>query len=141
MTTTIRRFLQVGSSALRAAHGVSVRTLDVESVWNEHRLSGLGFRVWPWSNKFPPVSLSPAQPTNATYLRIYLDKVPRTGEQGRSRMTSPGTMTLVELQKLVAESKGEWEHLEFKKTTGELHGGMETLCASSTAWAGKSCSG
>jgi predicted HTH transcriptional regulator len=38
-------------------------------------------------------------------------------------------MTLVELQKLVAESKGEWEHLEFKKTTGELHGGMETLCA------------
>ena len=38
-------------------------------------------------------------------------------------------MTLVELQKLVAESKGEWVHLEFKKTTGELHGGMETLCA------------
>ena len=49
-------------------------------------------------------------------------------------------MTLDELQKLVAESKGEWEHLEFKKTTGELHGGMETLCPSSTAWAGKSCS-
>jgi hypothetical protein len=44
-------------------------------------------------------------------------------------MTIPGTMTLPELQKLVAESKGEWEHLEFKKTTGELHGGMETLCA------------
>ena len=44
-------------------------------------------------------------------------------------MTSPGTMTLAELQKLVAESKGEWEHLEFKKTTGELHGGMESLCA------------
>ena len=37
-------------------------------------------------------------------------------------------MTLAELQKLVADSKGEWEHLEFKKTTGELHGGMETLC-------------
>src|SRR5580658_5428394 len=44
-------------------------------------------------------------------------------------MTIPGTMTLAELQKLVAESKGEWEHLEFTKTTGELHGGMETLCA------------
>ena len=43
-------------------------------------------------------------------------------------MTIPGTMSLAELQKLVAESKGEWEHLEFKKTTGELHGGMETLC-------------
>ena len=57
------------------------------------------------------------------------DELPQTGEQGRSRMTSPATMTLVELQKLVAESKGEWEHLEFKKTTGELHGGMETLCA------------
>ena len=37
-------------------------------------------------------------------------------------------MTLSELQKLVADSKGEWEHIEFKKTTGELHGGMETLC-------------
>jgi predicted HTH transcriptional regulator len=44
-------------------------------------------------------------------------------------MTSPGTLTLAELQKLVADSKGEWEHLEFKKTTSELHGGMETLCA------------
>ena len=31
-------------------------------------------------------------------------------------------------RKLVADSKGEWEHIEFKKTTGELHGGMETLC-------------
>ena len=38
-------------------------------------------------------------------------------------------MTLIELQKLVAESKGEWEHLDVKRTTGELHGGMETLCA------------
>lgn len=43
-------------------------------------------------------------------------------------MTVPGTMTLAELQKLIADSKGEWEHLEFKKTTGELHGGMESLC-------------
>jgi ATP-dependent DNA helicase RecG len=37
-------------------------------------------------------------------------------------------MTLAELQALLAESKGEWEHIEFKKTTGELQGGMETLC-------------
>jgi len=43
-------------------------------------------------------------------------------------MTAPGTITLAELQTLIAESKGEWEHIEFKKTTGELHGGMETLC-------------
>ena len=43
-------------------------------------------------------------------------------------MTNPGTITLAELLKLIADSKGEWEHIEFKKTTGELHGGMETLC-------------
>ncbi len=36
-------------------------------------------------------------------------------------------MDLTELQALVAQ--GESEHLAFKKTTGELHGGMETLCA------------
>ena len=44
-------------------------------------------------------------------------------------MTSVGTMTLVEHQELVAESKVEWEHAEFKETTGELHGGTETRCA------------
>jgi hypothetical protein len=38
-------------------------------------------------------------------------------------------MALVELEKLVADSNGEWEHTEFKKTTGELYGGMESLCA------------
>jgi hypothetical protein len=38
-------------------------------------------------------------------------------------------MGLAEIQKLVADSQGEWEHLEYKKTTGELHGGMETVCA------------
>src|SRR5258708_4322220 len=43
-------------------------------------------------------------------------------------MIASGTMTLAELQKLIAESKGEWENIEFKKSTGELHGGMETLC-------------
>lgn len=43
-------------------------------------------------------------------------------------MTVTGTMKLAELQSLIAANKGEWEHIEFKKTTGELHGGMETLC-------------
>src|SRR5580692_10246164 len=43
-------------------------------------------------------------------------------------MTVPAPTTLAELRALVADSKGEWEHIEFKKTTGELHGGMETLC-------------
>ena len=43
-------------------------------------------------------------------------------------MTVPGTMTLAELQTFIADSKGEWEHIEFKKSTGELQGGMETLC-------------
>jgi hypothetical protein len=36
---------------------------------------------------------------------------------------------LGEVQNLVAHSEGEWEHLEFKKTTGELHGGMVMPCA------------
>jgi ATP-dependent DNA helicase RecG len=43
-------------------------------------------------------------------------------------MANPERMTLAELQKFIAQSKGEWEQTEFKKTTGELHGGMETLC-------------
>lgn len=43
-------------------------------------------------------------------------------------MANPGTMTLSELQRLIAESQGEWEQIEFKKTTGELQGGMESLC-------------
>jgi predicted HTH transcriptional regulator len=37
-------------------------------------------------------------------------------------------MTLAPLQQLIADSKGEWEQIEFKRTTGELQGGMETLC-------------
>jgi ATP-dependent DNA helicase RecG len=37
-------------------------------------------------------------------------------------------MNVAELQKLIADSRGEWEHIEFKRSTGELHGGMETLC-------------
>ncbi len=43
-------------------------------------------------------------------------------------MSAPGTMTLAELESLIAGSKGEWEQIEFKRTTGELQGGMETLC-------------
>jgi ATP-dependent DNA helicase RecG len=43
-------------------------------------------------------------------------------------MAAPGIMTLTELQRLIAESKGEWEHVEFKKPTSELLGGMESLC-------------
>jgi ATP-dependent DNA helicase RecG len=50
-------------------------------------------------------------------------------------------MTLAELQKLIAESRGEWEHLEFKKTTGELHGGMESLCGFLNGTGGKVLSG
>lgn len=38
-------------------------------------------------------------------------------------------MTLAELQQLIAESRGEWEQIEFKRTTGDLPGGMEALCA------------
>jgi ATP-dependent DNA helicase RecG len=46
-------------------------------------------------------------------------------------------MTLAELQNLVADSKGEWEHLELKKSTCELPGGMETLCAFLNGLGGK----
>jgi len=44
-------------------------------------------------------------------------------------MRAVGAMTLPELQRLVGESEGEWERVEFKKSTGELEGGMRTLCA------------
>lgn len=37
-------------------------------------------------------------------------------------------MTVKVLDALIVENKGEWEQIEFKKTTGELQGGMETLC-------------
>jgi hypothetical protein len=56
-------------------------------------------------------------------------------------MTIPGTMTLAELQKLVAECKGEWEHLEFKETTASCMGEWRLFAPFSTARAGKSCSG
>jgi ATP-dependent DNA helicase RecG len=52
-------------------------------------------------------------------------------------VTALRCMGLAELQKLVADSQCEWQHLEFKKTTGELHGGMETLCAFPNGVGGK----
>src|SRR5436305_9236615 len=52
-------------------------------------------------------------------------------------MAKPGTMALAKLQKLIADSKGEWEHIEFKKSTGELYGGMETLCGFLNGTGGK----
>jgi len=42
-------------------------------------------------------------------------------------MANPERMTLAELQEFIAAGKGEWEQTEFKKTTGELQGGMETF--------------
>jgi hypothetical protein len=51
------------------------------------------------------------------------------GDSGMNDVSALRCIGLAELQKLVADSQGEWEHLEFNKTTGELHGGMETLCA------------
>ncbi len=44
-------------------------------------------------------------------------------------------MNLTALQALVAE--GESERLEFKKSTGDLKGGMETLCAFLNGQGGK----
>jgi ATP-dependent DNA helicase RecG len=44
-------------------------------------------------------------------------------------------MNLAALQALVAE--GESERLEFKKSTGDLKGGMETLCAFLNGQGGK----
>ena len=35
-------------------------------------------------------------------------------------MTALRKMGIAELEKLIAESKGEWEHLEFKKTADEV---------------------
>ncbi len=43
-------------------------------------------------------------------------------------MPGPSMQSLSDLRQFVAESKGEWERIEFKKSTGELQGGMETLC-------------
>jgi hypothetical protein len=51
------------------------------------------------------------------------------GGSGMNDVSALRCIGLAELQKLVADSQGEWEHPELKKTTGELHGGMETLCA------------
>lgn len=66
MTTTPPSFA-VGSWAFSAAHGESVRILDVETVWN-HTV----YQVWiprlATVERTPAESLSQAQPTNATGL-------------------------------------------------------------------------
>jgi hypothetical protein len=57
----------IGSSALRAAHGLSERILDVESVWN-HTVYQVRIPRLAMVEQAPAVTLSPAQPTNATCL-------------------------------------------------------------------------
>ncbi len=52
-------------------------------------------------------------------------------------MPAPGSTTLSELERLIAENRGEWERVEFKKTTGELQGGMESLCGFLNGGGGK----
>ena len=67
MTTTTPPSFAVGSWAFSAAHGESVRILDVETVWN-HTV----YQVWiprlATVERVPAESLSPAQPTKATGL-------------------------------------------------------------------------
>ena len=61
------KILSVGSWALSAAHGESVRILDVETVW-----SHVVYQVWiprlATVERVPAESLSPTQPTKATSL-------------------------------------------------------------------------
>ncbi len=64
--TTLASFA-IGSSALRAAHAVWVRTLDAESVW-KHTDYQVRIPRLVMVEQVRAVSLSPAQPTNATYL-------------------------------------------------------------------------
>ena len=67
MTKTTPPSFAVGSWAFSAAHGESVRILDVETVWN-HTV----YQVWiprlATVERVPADSLSPAQPTKATDL-------------------------------------------------------------------------
>src|SRR6516162_10251588 len=64
MTTTSPPNLAVGSWAFSAAHGESVRILDVETVWN-HTV----YQVWiprlATVERMPGESLSPAPPVRA----------------------------------------------------------------------------
>jgi ATP-dependent DNA helicase RecG len=52
-------------------------------------------------------------------------------------MSNPRTMSAAELFELIADSRGEWEQMEFKKTTGEIQGGMESLCGFLNGLGGK----
>jgi hypothetical protein len=59
--------LSVGSWAVSAAHGASVRILDVETVWSHtvYQVWILRLATGEW---VPAESFSPAQPTKATSL-------------------------------------------------------------------------
>ena len=67
MTTTTPPRFAVGSWAFNAAHGESVRIVDVETVWNH-----TSYQVWiprlASVERVPAESLSPAQPTKASGL-------------------------------------------------------------------------
>jgi hypothetical protein len=67
MTTTTPASFAIGISAFRGAHGLFVRILDVESVWNR-----IVYQVWiprlPTVERVPSQSPSRAPPTNATCL-------------------------------------------------------------------------
>src|SRR5271167_3905609 len=67
MIATTPMSFTVGSWAFSAAHGESVRILDVETVWN-HTV----YQVWSprlgTVERVPAESLSPVQPTKATGL-------------------------------------------------------------------------
>jgi hypothetical protein len=67
MTTTTPTCFAIGNWAFRAAHEVSVRILDVETVWS-HTV----YQVWiprlARVEQVPTQSLSLARPTKATCL-------------------------------------------------------------------------
>ena len=67
MTTTTPASFAIGSWAFRAAHGVSVRILDFESIWND-----TVYQVWiprlATVERVPTQNRSLARPTKATCL-------------------------------------------------------------------------
>jgi hypothetical protein len=67
MTTTTPTNFAIGSWSFRPAHGVSVRILDVESVWN-HTVYPVWVPRLATIERVPNQSLSLAQPTEATCL-------------------------------------------------------------------------
>jgi hypothetical protein len=67
MTTTTPPSFAIGSWAFRAAHGVSVHILDVESVWNRTDYQVCIPRL-ATVERVPAQSFSLARPTKATCL-------------------------------------------------------------------------